>query len=141
MSQSKCTPSGSAPGVGALSGRLKKARAILGKTQPEMDAALGIGIRSWQRYESGGQSPGYKVLAGLARLGFDINWILLGQGSPRRLPVNPPTYQGGFSPEHIERIILLMEGNRAIRALPAEAKASFIRELLRCPQSPPEPPK
>lgn len=90
-------------------------RSILGKTQPEMDEALGISIKSWQRYESGGQSPGCKVLAGLAHLGFNINWILVGHGAPKGLPDVSSSSQAGFSPEYIERIILVVEGNSAIR--------------------------
>ena len=60
--------------------RLKQLRATLAKTQPQMDAALGIGKRSWQRYESGSVSPGSQVIAGLIDLGFSANWVLRGHG-------------------------------------------------------------
>lgn len=80
--------------IEGLWGRLKKVRATLAKTQPEMDAALNIGKRSWQRYESEGQIPGSKVVAGLVRLGFNANWILTGKGSMRQFhepaPGDPP---------------------------------------------------
>lgn len=74
--------------------RLKTVRTSLSKTQPEMDAVLSIGKRSWQRYESEGQIPGSKVVAGLVRLGFNANWILTGKGSMRQFhapdPSDPP---------------------------------------------------
>lgn len=46
-----------------------------------MATALGISPRTWQDYEGGINLPGWKVLEGLAKLGFNINWILTGQGS------------------------------------------------------------
>lgn len=64
----------------AFSERLRQLRASLAKTQPQMDAALGIGKRSWQRYESGSVSPGSQVIAGLIDLGFSANWVLRGHG-------------------------------------------------------------
>ena len=68
------------PATEAFSERLRRLRATLAKTQPQMDAALGIGKRSWQRYESGSVSPGSQVIAGLIDLGFSANWVLRGQG-------------------------------------------------------------
>lgn len=64
----------------SFSARLRQLRASLSKTQPQMDTALGIGKRSWQRYESGSVSPGSQVIAGLIDLGFSANWVLRGHG-------------------------------------------------------------
>jgi len=44
-----------------------------------MDTLLGIGKKSWQRYESGGQSPGLKVLAALTKQGINVNWLMEGE--------------------------------------------------------------
>jgi len=49
-----------------------------------MDPLFGLGKRSWQRYESGKNVPGSKVIAELAQRGFDANWILTGKGEMRR---------------------------------------------------------
>jgi len=67
-----------------ISDRLVAIRAKLQKSQPEMDAALAIGKRSWQRYESGTNVPGGAVIAKLVDLGFDANWILSGEGPQLR---------------------------------------------------------
>ncbi|VAW96559.1 hypothetical protein MNBD_GAMMA20-2017 [hydrothermal vent metagenome] len=67
-----------------LSDRLKSVRKAIGVTQKEMDPLFGLGKRSWQRYESGKNAPGSKVIAELALKGFDANWILTGQGEMRR---------------------------------------------------------
>ena len=67
-----------------ISDRLKSVRKAIGVSQKEMDPLLGLGKRSWQRYESDKNVPGSKVIAELARRGFDANWILTGQGEMRR---------------------------------------------------------
>lgn len=63
-----------------LSDRLKSIREYLGKSQTDMDHLLGLGKKSWQRNESGGHLPGSKALATLANKGFNINWLLSGEG-------------------------------------------------------------
>lgn len=67
-----------------LNDRLKNIREFLGKSQKEMAFDVGVSVTAWQNYENGGQCPGGKVLVALARLGFDINWILIGQGRMER---------------------------------------------------------
>ncbi len=53
-------------------------------SQPKMDELLGLGKRSWQKYEAEGVMPGARVVEALAREGWNANWILTGDG-PRRL--------------------------------------------------------
>jgi len=60
--------------------RLKKVRESLGKTQKDVARALGVSPRTWQDYEGGINLPGGKVLEQLARMGFNVNWILTGEG-------------------------------------------------------------
>lgn len=60
--------------------RLKSIRSFLGKTQKEMAETLGISLGSLQAYEAGSSYPGGRVLEGLARLGININWVLLEEG-------------------------------------------------------------
>lgn len=64
-----------------LGNRMKKVRERLGYTQSGMSAAVGSKLRSWQEYERGSRAPGSAVIAGLARLGVNTNWLLTGEGS------------------------------------------------------------
>ncbi|GEM_PF-3498178 len=45
-----------------------------------MAALVGGHERSWQGYEKGDNLPGSEVLQALAKLGFNTNWILTGEG-------------------------------------------------------------
>ena len=63
-----------------LSLRLKQVRSYLRQSQADMDPLLGIGKSSWQRYESGGQTPGSQVIFALVEQGFNGNWLLTDQG-------------------------------------------------------------
>ena len=74
--------------------RLKAVRQALAKTQNEMDAVLGIGKRSWQRYETEGQTPGSLVVAALGDLGFSANWLLNGLG-PMHIHEGPESNRTG----------------------------------------------
>jgi len=60
--------------------RLKQVRQKLGKSQRAMAALIGMSYKGWQQYESGVSIPGGAVLESLARLGFNVNWILTGEG-------------------------------------------------------------
>ncbi|WP_449246483.1 helix-turn-helix domain-containing protein [Desulfarculus baarsii] len=65
-------------GIGA---RLQAIRKQIGLSQAEMDGFLGIGKRSWQRYENGINTPGGQVIVALVEQGFNANWLLSGKGS------------------------------------------------------------
>ncbi len=67
-----------------LSDRLRSIRKAVGVSQKEMDPLFGLGKRSWQRYESGKNAPGSRVIGELVRRGFDANWILTGQAEMRQ---------------------------------------------------------
>jgi len=60
-----------------IADRLKTARKRLGYAQKQMGEAIGGSLSAWQNYEAGKSIP---ALAGLARLGVDINWLLTGEG-------------------------------------------------------------
>lgn len=68
-------------GIAGIGDRLKRARQALGLTQGEIAEKVGAKQRSWQEYEAEHSTPGSHVIAGMARLGFNTNWILTGQGS------------------------------------------------------------
>jgi len=64
-----------------LSDRLKQVReSIPGRTQKEMAKECSISVQMWQAYEAGKSVPGGNVLEALARMGFNVNWILTGVG-------------------------------------------------------------
>ena len=63
-----------------LNDRIKATRKALGYTQKQMGEAIGSYLSTWQDYEAGKSIPGGNALAGLARLGVDINWLLTGEG-------------------------------------------------------------
>jgi transcriptional regulator with XRE-family HTH domain len=68
----------------SLAERLKQVRESLGYTQKEMAKAVSVILQTWQVYEAGKSVPGGNVLESLARLGFNVNWILTGEGEMKR---------------------------------------------------------
>ena len=77
----------------SLAERLKDARNLLGKEQKEIADLLGISFRSWQDYELGKSVPGGKVFEALAKLGFNANWLLTGEGEKMRSDSPPAVIQ------------------------------------------------
>ena len=67
-------------GFDAFGDRLKQLRESLGYTQNGISVAVGSKLRSWQDYEKGERVPGAQVIAGLASLGVNTNWLLTGEG-------------------------------------------------------------
>ncbi len=68
----------------SLPERLKLIREELGHTQKVMAKTLNCSLSALQFYEAGSSVPGGNVLEALARLGFNVNWILTGEGEMRR---------------------------------------------------------
>jgi transcriptional regulator with XRE-family HTH domain len=60
--------------------RLKAARETTRKSQKEFAAMINASYRALQDYEAGISVPGGKVLEAYVRLGFDANWLLIGEG-------------------------------------------------------------
>lgn len=60
--------------------RLKQVRAELCYTQKQIADAVGARTPSWKDNEVGKTIPGGKVLAGLSKLGVNIDWVLTGEG-------------------------------------------------------------
>lgn len=63
-----------------IASRLKSLRESLELSQREMAKKLEISLGGLQSYESGKSVPGGNVLEALARLGFNVNWLLTGEG-------------------------------------------------------------
>jgi transcriptional regulator with XRE-family HTH domain len=66
-----------------LAGRLKLIRESLGMSQSTMAKAADSSLPSWQGYEAGKNVPGGKVFEALARMRFNVNWLLTGEGEMR----------------------------------------------------------
>lgn len=82
-----------------LPDRLKKVRAEVGLSQRKMATAIGIATRTWQVYEEGGSVPGGNVIEALAKMGFNANWLLLGDGPIRRGEVTPAAASAQAAPD------------------------------------------
>lgn len=65
----------------SLSMRLKAVRRHLGETQKTMSTRMGLGVNTWQGYEVEGRPPKSEILIRLLDLGYDMNWLLSGQGT------------------------------------------------------------
>ena len=112
--------------------RIRTVRTLLHKTQPEMDQLLGIGKKSWQRYESG-VKPGSLVIAKLVFLGFDANWVLAGQGSSRLPRIGEHAAEYGrplpaLDPALVKEVVAFVEQRLGATADPAR-KAELIVDM------------
>ncbi|OGU18147.1 MAG: hypothetical protein A2076_06030 [Geobacteraceae bacterium GWC2_53_11] len=67
-----------------LGERLKTARESLGLSQKAIAESIDTNPQTWRIYEAGKSVPGGNVLEALARMGFNVNWLLTGEG-PMRL--------------------------------------------------------
>lgn len=58
-----------------------------------MAARLGVSLRAYHQYEKGSRLPQAESLEALSRLGFNVNWLLTGEGAMR--PGEPPVAPSG----------------------------------------------
>lgn len=77
-----------------LAERLKTIRELAGNDQKTMAEQLKISFRSWQDYELGKSVPGGKVFEALAKLGFNANWLLTGEGAIQKGIESYPLAEG-----------------------------------------------
>lgn len=91
--------------------------------------AVGSKLRSWQDYEAGKKVPGSQVIAGLARLGINANWVLTGEGPMLLRDLEHPPACGALDPELLENVIVATRKVLARRGikLPPRAEARAIR--------------
>jgi phage repressor protein C with HTH and peptisase S24 domain len=68
------------PVSSSLSDRLRKVRELKGLTQKQFATSLGLGLNSWQKWETNGLLPPSDVLAQLAKTGISIDWLITGDG-------------------------------------------------------------
>jgi len=60
--------------------RLHTIRLNEGSNQQAFADAIGVGKRTFIRYENGERSIPHEVLEKIARMGYNINWLLTGEG-------------------------------------------------------------
>lgn len=105
----------------SLGKRLKAARARLDKSQKEMAGGAGIPIDTYQKYERDSSMPGGHALAGLARLGIDLSWLLTGRSGVEIARATVDT----------ELLATVIEGvNRAMRASGIELAPAKYAQLV-----------
>lgn len=68
----------------SVSARLAQIRRFLGLSQKDMGKRVGVSGTTWQNYELENAAPNSHVLAHLSGEGFDMNWVLTGQGEMRK---------------------------------------------------------
>lgn len=137
--------------------RLTHIRAQL--SQREFASQLGVPLRTYQTYEQGQREPDLRTLLGLHARGWDLNWVLAGDGRPRRDDADRPARlavgeapavwptEGGLrqavelaetasagesrmAPEGYARLLTLIHG--ALESgLPAEQVLAFARPAAR----------
>jgi hypothetical protein len=98
-----------------LSERLKLVRKHLAESQTGMDSLLNIGKKSWQRYESGGHTPGSQVVAALVEQGFNANWVLSGDG-PMLLEDAKPAPEAENLPAVLDELRTMRQELRELNA-------------------------
>lgn len=78
--------------------RLEFIRKSLGFTQAEMANELDVSLRMYSDYASSVRPLPTPALVKIAGMGFDVNWLLIGQ--PAKTPGPPGMREGGdsFSP-------------------------------------------
>ncbi|WP_350121493.1 S24 family peptidase [Parvibaculum sp.] len=80
-----------------VAARLVQIRRFLGLSQKDMGKRVGVSGTTWQNYELENASPNAHVLAHLSGEGFDMNWVLTGQGDMRGGGPKLETKEAGFS--------------------------------------------
>ncbi|MBF0603742.1 MAG: helix-turn-helix domain-containing protein [Nitrospirae bacterium] len=117
--------------------RMKRVRSYLGVTQKIMSDKLGLGVSTWQQYELGKSLPGTETLQKLAKLGFDVHWILTGEGSMLRnsdhaFKEDPPT-PDILTPDMIFQMSLALENflaeEKLAKAIRPEERATLLKIL------------
>jgi transcriptional regulator with XRE-family HTH domain len=106
----------------SLSERLKKVRKTLRFSQKKMAKTINIATRTWQVYEEGGSVPGGKVYAALAKLGFNANWLLTGDGP---MTIKPHDLAG-----HLDMVKTVFTGDNDA-AKRSQEKGIEVGEMMR----------
>lgn len=72
------------PKANSIGNRIHQIRETLGLNQSEFADLANSSQRAIQNYELGKSTPGGKILKALASKGFNINWVLTGDGEMKQ---------------------------------------------------------
>jgi len=114
-------------GIGSIGGRLAFIR---GSTSQRIYAEqIGIPLKTYQTYEQGKRDPDLRTLASLHERGWNLNWVLMGEGEKRLdAQKKKPSGSASINLEHMLTAIHSVEktlGEREV-VLPALKKAHAI---------------
>lgn len=114
-----------------IGARLRELRSVTGDSQRSFAEKVGAAQRSWADYETGRSIPGGLVLAGIAHLGFNTNWVLTGEGELRLGAVEMRSDSSPLNEGLLEACISGVEKHLADRrqTLPPAKKATLISLL------------
>lgn len=73
-----------------LKDRIRAWRDAIGATQKDFSELTGIPLRTLKGYEAGERTPGAEALAGIAKTGADMTWLLTGAGEMKQEGEGPP---------------------------------------------------
>lgn len=76
----------------SLGARLKEERKRLGLSQDDAGLKAGVSREMWGKYERDAAAPGGETFVQIAMLGFDVNYVLIGQ---RHAVPQPSISKGG----------------------------------------------
>ncbi len=92
-----------------------------------MAKLIDISYQAWQGYEQGANKPGFEVLQSLARLGFNVNWILTGEGPMYRGEIEAIKPRGS----HEDYVLIPVVAGGLMQDNIVETPCVFHREWLR----------
>lgn len=102
--------------------RLRDARKKLDMTQSRLASSAGIPLGTYKKYEGDDRVPGAEALAGLAKVGININWLLSGDG--------PVLLHGDARRAHVDMVQDVIVGDPAA-AYRREARFDGLGAQLR----------
>ncbi len=119
----------------SVSERMKAVREGSDKNQREFAEILGISYPAIQSYETGKSVPGGNVLAAYANLGFNVNWILTGEG-PMVLDVKDSSLYFLQDNTLLDNVIMATEDylREINEVLPIAKKRELVKALYRVAQ-------
>lgn len=69
------------------------------ESQRSFAEALGVPVRTYQNYEHDKREPDLRTLAGLHALGWNLNWVLTGEGQERLEALQDSGFSANSTPQ------------------------------------------
>lgn len=115
-----------------IGARIKIARESTGQSQKDFAKLADASYRAIQDYEAGNSVPGGKILERFIRMGFNANWLLIGEGQMKqgdsfeRLPLMPNNDLLEDAMNAVDEYLFEINDT-----LPTAAKSRLVRVLYR----------